>query len=193
MAEHSAAMGEWVTRVLGVRLAPAGDVSVARLEAARPAEAPRTAMTGSLLSAMARVEPKPAAELPAVLSGLIPQFLLAIQNEPHMAAEPMVSGGAMPAQDQVLGVADGLNAVLRSARRWEALLQEAEQGDATLDTMQADRDAAKQDEYDDLVGSYNATRLAALAEEARCMKLAAALATEFRALQSGAVQGTSGR
>ena len=186
----TALMDEWVTRVLGVSIArPGAGEAAVRFEAARPKEAPKTAMTASLLAAMARATPEAAEALPAVLSGMIPRFLLAIENEPHMDARPMAPGAPLPPQDQLLTVADSLNAVLRSARRWEALLDQAEQADGTIDKMEeAERGAARQHDYEDLVGSYNATRLAALGEEERCMQLVDALATEFRAAQEAAAR-----
>jgi hypothetical protein len=190
ISKRTALVDEWVTRVLGYQFAPAGrGEAAARFEAARPKEAPNTAMTANLLATMARAAPEAAEELPAILSGMIPRFLLAIQNEPHMDAQPMVQDAVVPAQDQVLAVADSLNAVLSSARRWEALLDQAEQADATIDKMEeAERDAAQQKEYEELVPSYNTTRLAALAEEARCMQLVDTLATEFRAAQGAAAR-----
>jgi len=189
-SKPAALMDEWVARVLGFHIPRVGGGEAAsRFEAARPKEAPMAAMTGNLLATMARAAPEAAEELPAILSGMIPRFLLAIQNEPHMDAQPMVQGALVPAQDQVLAVADSLNAVLRSARQWEALLDQAEQADATIDkTKEAERDAAQQKEYEELVASYNATRSAALAEEDRCMQLVAALSAEFRAAQGAAAR-----
>lgn len=188
MGERTALTDSWIVRVLGCTLPRAEDgVASARFQAVRPAEGLSSAMTDNLLSAMTRAAPELAAELPAVLGGLIPRFLLAIQNEPRMEAHPMTEGTVVHAQDQLLGVADSLNAVLRSARRWEALLDEAEQGDRTLDGMQkTERDAAQQAEYENLVAAYNATRLAALAEEERCMQLVDELAKAFRAAQAAA-------
>jgi len=161
--------------------------AAAAFEAARPSQAPGAPMTGSLLAAMARAAPEAAEELPSVLAGMIPRFLLAIQNEPNMQAQPMQPGATLPTQDQLLMVADSLNAVLRSARLWESLLNQAETADGTIDELeQADRDEAAQKDYEDLVTSYNGTRSAALAEEANCMQLVAALAAEFRAAQATA-------
>jgi hypothetical protein len=190
ISKPTALMDQWVAQVLGFPIARnRASEAAPRFEAARPKEAPSTAMTGNLLATMARAAPDAAEELPAILSGMIPRFLLAIQNEPHMDAQPMVQGATVPAQDQVLAVADSLNAVLGSARRWEALLDQAEQADGTIDKMEeAERGAARQHDYEDLVGSYNATRLAALGEEERCMQLVDALATEFRAAQEAAAR-----
>jgi hypothetical protein len=177
-------MDEWLTRVLGYRF---GSDPSARLEAARPADAPSMAMTGNLLATMARVAPGAPEELPEILAGMIPRFLLAIQSEPHMQAEPLTEGAPVPAQDQVLGVADSLNAVLRSAQRWEDLLGQAEQADRDIDQMEAaERDPALQEKYEQAVAEYNATRSASLAEEARCMQLVDNLAAEFRAAQGAA-------
>jgi len=189
MSKSTALMDEWVTQVLGWRFPSGGGEAAARFEAARPNEAPSAAMTRNLLATMARAAPEAAEELPAILSGMIPRFLLAIQNEPHMDARPLAQGASVAAQDQVLAVADSLNAVLGSARRWEALLNQAEQADGTIDKMEeAERDAARQKEYEELVVSYNATRSAALAEEARCTQLLTALFAEFSAAQGAAAQ-----
>jgi hypothetical protein len=187
VSKPTALMDEWVTRVLGAHIARGGvNEAAARFEAARPKEAPKTATTANLLAAMARAAPD---GLPATLSSMIPRFLLAIESEPHMDARPMVQDASVPPQDQVLTLADSLNALLRSARRWEELLDQAEQADSTIDKMEeAGPDAAQQKDYEGLVTSYNATRLAALAEEERCMQLADALATEFRAAQAAAAQ-----
>lgn len=188
MNQPTALMDEWVTRVLGCGL-PGGDEAPARFESTRPNETPRTAMTGNLLAMMARVAPVRSEELPAILSEMIPRFLLVIQNEPHMDARPMTQGAPVTAQDQVLAVADLFNAVLRSARRWEELLGQAEQADGRIDKMeQSERDAPQQKEYEELVVSYNAARLAALDEEARCMQLVNALFAEFSAAQGTAAQ-----
>lgn len=192
MVRRTAAMDEWVSRVLGYRFAPSAGSVAARFEAARSQDAPKAALTGSLLAAMSRVTPE-AQDLPAILSGMVPRFLLAIQNEPNMDARLLVPGATVSAQDQVLGVADSHNAVLRSARRWEALLAQAEKADATIGGMQnAERDAERQAAYEELVASYNAIRTAALEEEARCMELVASLAAEFRAAQAAAA-GQDGR
>ncbi len=190
-------MEEWVTRVLGWHFGappggPPGSDAAARFEAARPAEAPKAAMTANLLAAMARAAPDAAEELPAILAGMIPRFLLAIQSEPNMDAQPMAEGTQVSAQDQMLAVANSLNAVLRSARLWETLLGQAEQADGTIDSMEKTaRDPTQQKDYEELVTSYNATRMAALAEETRCEQLVTALAAEFRAAQTVAAQGTA--
>ncbi len=185
MSETTEARDEWITRVPGYHFSPQPS---APFDATRPPAAPSTAMTGNLLAIMiARAAPGAPEELLGVLSGMIPRFLLAIQNEPHMEAQPLSEGAPVPAQDQVLTVADSLNAALRSARRWEELLDQAEQADREIDEMEAaDRDEAQQATYEQTVASYNATRSAALAEEARCMELVDTLAVEFRAIQRAA-------
>jgi len=184
----NALMDEWVARVLGVQIARggAGDVA-AQLVSARPKEAPKAAMTANLLATLARAAPEADDELPEILSAMIPRFLLAIENEPHMDAQPMQQGAPVAPQDQVLSVADSLNALLRSARRWEELLDQAETADGTIDTLEkSERDESQQKDYEDLVGSYNAERVAALQEEENCMQLVDALAREFRAAQAAA-------
>ena len=192
MSKRDGRTDEWVTRVLGVHFVAAPEAeAAARFEAVRPAGAPKAVMTANLLAAMARAAPDTAEELPAILSGMIPRFLLAIQSEPPMDAQPMVEGTKVSAPDQMLAVADSLNAVLRSARLWETLLGKAEQADGTINRMERlQRDPTQQQDYEALVTSYNATRIAALAEETRCEQLVAALAAEFRAAQKTAVPGT---
>jgi hypothetical protein len=181
-----AAKEAWVTQVLGCRFDHTNEAA-SRFESGRPKEAPKTATTGNLLAAMARAMPEAADGLPAVLSGMIPRFLLAIENEPRMDAQPLSEGSTVPAQDQLLGIADSLNAVLRSARRWEELLGQAEDADRIIDEIEAaDRDEAQQETYENTVTSYNATRVAALREEERCMQLVNALAKEFQAVQGSA-------
>jgi hypothetical protein len=184
MSETTKARDAWITRVIGYRFSPQPS---APFDATRPTDAPSTAMTGNLLAMIARAAPGAPEELLGVLSGMIPRFMLAIQNEPHMEAQPLSEGAPVPAQDQVLTVADSLNAALRSARRWEELLDQAEQADREIDEMEAaDRVEAQQATYEQTVASYNATRSAALAEQARCMELVDTLAAEFRATQRAA-------
>jgi len=188
MGEPNANQREWIIRVLGIA-PPAGGQAAALLEAVRPNETPASPMTSNFLAALGRVSANAAEELPAILSGMIPRFLLTVQSEPSMDAQPMVEGASIAAQDQLLVVADSLNAALRSARRWEALLDQAESANREIDEMEAaERGVAQQEGYAETVASYNATRLEALAEQARCQALVETLATEFRAAQGAAAQ-----
>ena len=185
MSGTSGAKDEWVTRVLGVRFAI--QPAALSFEAVRPTDKPGAPMTDNLLAALARTAPVAPEELPTVLEGMIPRFLLAMAGEPHMEAAPLGEGASLPGPDQVLTVADSLNAALRSARRWEALLDQAKEADKEVDGFEAlDRDAAQQEHYERAVVGYNVTRLSSLEEQARCMDHVRTLATEFRAAQTAA-------
>ena len=143
-------------------------------------------MTGNVLGMLSRAQADSPQEVPGVLAGMIPRFLLAMQNEPQMGAKPLERGAPVPSEDRLLTVADSLNTVMRSARRWEALLKEAEAANRMIDELErSERDETKQKQYETLVTSYNATRMAALSEEERCNALVAALAAEYRASQGG--------
>lgn len=194
MNDRTTVKDAWVRAVLGVDLTGGSAEPMARLEETRPREAPSQDMMRTLLASIARITPGTDSDLPALLFDMIPRFLLMIQNEPPMDAPKLEPGAELPVSDQALTVANALNAVLRSARQWESLLDTAEQASVEIDRLeQTERGEEQQVRYEDLVASYNDTRVTALAEQARCLELVATLGAEFRAAQSMASQGMASR
>jgi hypothetical protein len=181
-----ASKNEWVSRVLGVSFSAAASAT-RQPAAARPDAPPKTALTENLLAAITRALPGDAAALPAALAKIVPRFLLAALAEPPMDTPALAAGQALGAQDKALDLADALNAVMRSARKWDDLISQAETMNSALDAMEAtERDAAAQEQYESATLDYNATRAAALAEEQRCQALLNALVAAARGMTKAA-------
>jgi hypothetical protein len=155
----------------------------------RPDAEPSTRMTAALLTAAK------SAELPAddtALSDLVSEFALrflaTVLNEPNLTATPLAEGSMVPAQDQLLGVADQFNAGQRSMERWAALLDEAETSRMELDRMEESDSGPDFDAYAAVLAKYNLARIQGIEAEAQTAALLEALRTACTGLQtSGAV------
>ena len=186
---------EWLDRVLGVRLggataasaavpaapdgAAAGLIATAGklAAAARPAQPPRTQSTDALLATARTTRlPEDDLALPDFLVTNAPRFLTAIVDEPATSAQSLAVGASLPAQDQLLGLSDQLDAIGRAMQAWEALLDQAEAADAALGPAGSDADADAEDaDKAKAVAAYNALRAAAARAQERTQELAATL------------------
>jgi len=101
--------------------------------APRPTQKPASPATGALLAEAGRAAlPEGDAALPEVLLAHAAQFLAAIVNEPCMATTPLAAGAVLPAQDQMLGAADQMDAVARAIACWTLAVESAEAAGARL-------------------------------------------------------------
>jgi hypothetical protein len=188
---------EWVERVLNVRVEQAASpqealkASLTALvgkagkiaDAARPSAPPRQLAAGRLLNAIAE-KPAPAdpAEAPAHVADFLPGFLVSIETDRPVASQVLEAGAAVPQQDQMLGIADLFAAVQRSMIEWENLLDQAENKEETIDSLEdleAERD---EKEYAATLTAYNARRNDSMTAEARALKLMAELQVKFNSL-----------
>jgi hypothetical protein len=159
-----------------------------RAAAARPEAPPKAALTNDLLATARETSPPARAEdFPDHLAQLAPKFLMAIESELSQQSQGLQSGAALPAQDQMLGLADLFDAAQRSLRAWQACLTEAHEADGQLDQLdksKEDRDERGKAEYSAALVRYNTARVAGLKEQERTLKLAHALQAEYKALQA---------
>jgi hypothetical protein len=166
----------------------AGAAGAARLaNAVRPKAAPRAALSRKLVTDIA-AQPLPArvADLPAQVAASVPAFLISMVSEAPQSSQPLQAGATVETQDQMLGVADSLNAVLRSMRKWEQFLARGEDLARRLDQLDR-RKAAGDDEAEVeaevALAAYNTARSAGLREQARAQQLLQGLMREYEALQ----------
>ena len=161
-----------------------------KVAAPRPTASPRTALTNNVLNAVLEKNPPENVEdMPDHVAALVPQFLMAVSTELSQRSEALQAGGAVPAQDQMLAVADTLNAAMRSMRAWEAFLKQGEETGKRLDQLdqsKEEREEKEQEEYETVLERYNGARSGGLEEQARTLKLAQKLMGEYKALQAAA-------
>ncbi len=161
----------------------------AKLAAAkRPDAPPRTALSDKLAADIAaRPLPERLADLPGQVAEMVPAFLMSMTSELAQTSKPLASGAPLEKQDQMLGMADTLNAAMRSLRKWEQLVGQGETAGRRLDELErlkAQGDVEAEVEADGVLATYNAARAAGLEEQARTQRLVQTLRDEYQALQS---------
>lgn len=192
----------WIARVLGVRLGSGAPTSAhgadpATLAAAsklaamrRPTQPPATSSTDALLGTARSIRlPEQDIALPNALVAQASRFMTAILNEPAMDTRPLEVGATVPAQDQMLGLSDRLDAVGSAMQRWEDLLEQAEAANAKLAPADAPADLNAADDVADAIIDYNALRAAAAREAAQVQELAATLRAQCDGLIGTASKG----
>jgi hypothetical protein len=144
--------------------------------------------TNDLLKAVAgKSLPERIEDVPGDIVKLVPKFLMTMASELSQTSQGLQSGAALPAQDQMLSVADTLNAAMRSMKKWEDFLSQGEAAGKRLDELEKAKQGGDEGAYaesETVLASYNAARAGGLAEQARTLKLVHALLAEYKGLQA---------
>ncbi len=146
----------------------------------RPDQDPQV-LTGDFLTKS--LETTDDTDLTTHLTKMNSEFLKTVISELSLDSIVRELNSSVTQQDQILGVASDLNAVIRSAMRWEAFLNQAETLSAELDELPADGSNVEQAEG--LLKQYNIARANGLKAQAKTRELAAKLKTQFSSLKSG--------
>lgn len=195
---------DWIARVLGFRSEAATTVSpqqaldasissltakAAKLAGApRPSAPPRQQATEKLLGSMiSRPAPEDAADAPAHVAAFLPDFLVSVEAERPAASQNLEAGSAIPAADQLLGIADLFAATQRAMIEWENLLEQTETADSTIDVIEEEEEQERDEsEYAQTLVTYNASRKQAITAETAALKLMAELQAAFNSLPDSA-------
>jgi hypothetical protein len=153
-----------------------------------PGAPPRKALTDDLLKAVAAKSlPENVEDVPGFVAELVPKFLMTMGSELSQTSQVLQAGAAVPAQDQMLSVADTLNAAMRSMKKWEDFLSQGGAAGKRLDELEKAKQGGDEGAYaesETVLASYNAARGGGLAEQARTLKLVHALLAEYKGLQA---------
>lgn len=192
---------EWVERVLGVRAAASPSpqeslkaAAIALTEKAakiaatsRPAAPPKQQATSNLLNAMAeKPAPEDPADTPAHVAAFLPTFLVSVETERPAASQKLEAGAPVPGPDQLLGIADLFAATQRSMIEWENILDKAESADRTVDVLEDQEEERDEQEYAEILTTYNARRHDSMTAEERATRLMAELQAKFNSLSESA-------
>lgn len=153
----------WVARVLGVNLGEAAlSAKAARLNAGpAPGVAPAKVLTSALLtSARAGGLPAEDGALPEQLTRLAPRYLAVLLDEPEMSTGTLTPGAAVGEADQMLGVADQLDAVGRLLKRWAAEIAAAKTAETAMRAAQAA--PSPPEDFPELIAAYATHRQSGL-------------------------------
>ena len=154
---------DWVERVFGVRPAgsqpsqPAVEQTKTLSGVERPTAPPSSPSTEALVATARKLKlPDEDEALPEALTAHAARFVTAIVDEPCMRDAPLATGERLPAADQMVGMADQLDAVARSMQVWTACVEQAEAARDALtgaqkgDAPDMDAVAKALDDYNDL-------------------------------------------
>src|SRR5262249_15080861 len=98
---------------------------------ARPTAPPKLALTNDLAADIRPKDPpERIEELPDFVAQFVPKFLMTAVSELSQGSQALTEGAAVPAQDQMLALADQFGAVEVNLQAWETLLKEGEAAQA---------------------------------------------------------------
>jgi hypothetical protein len=174
---------QWIELFLGAGLA----ASASRLaSSARPTRPPTKAVTQALLTVARDVQlPEDDDALPDALVSHAARFLASVVGEPNFQAARLEEGADVAAEDQMLALADELDAIARANRQWSLLLDKAEDAEAALIKIEADERVDADTKLDALV-QYNNLRIDAEKIQTRVLELEVGLRKSCKGLVGAA-------
>ena len=167
---------DWVERVFGVRPAasqssqPLVEQTKALSGVERPTAPPSSPSTDALVATARDIKlPEEDEGLPEALTAHAARFVTAIVDEPCMRDAPLATGERLQAADQMVGMADQLDAAARSLQVWTSCVERAETARDALvgrqkgDAPDMDAIAKALDDYNDLREDVQAAQARTLA------------------------------